>query len=343
MPNLNDLFVARPLDFARRYAIDAGQARGLDLELAGRAMKSKATPGGPLFQVKGEKRIYGCEIVFCDENAVAQDALHRPIGRVKVTLKAAGSAGSLPIYWLPWVKGGLARTTLRPRQAKHNPTEDPDYFFTAGVNGCMVFVEGQRDQPTVYHANAMDVSGPADPSNSPRALFAAGSDGLATACIQAKVDNMTQRFRQMSQARPKLARDEANPAAPRPALPLKAGALSQKDYLVYKEGPPDDEKTALIAALGAQSTTGRNDEISIEEGQGTVFGIRDDAGSWTFYYQKTIKIARIRFTRRSQWARQVGGKEKWKAHVLPMEWIATEVKQFWPNAAGSARFEINRT
>ena len=341
MPDLNAAFQANPLDFARKYAIDGGAARGLEPNQALAAFKAKGPDDDKLFQVKGQGRIIGCEIAFSEENALAQNAAHGPIGQVKVRPKKVGAAGSFPIYWLPWVKDGLVRTTLRPQRARHDPQVDPDFFFTAGLDGCMVFVEGERDQPTVYHANAGSTSGAGD-ARQPRDLLAQDLDGLARACIQAKVDNMEASFRAKSRAHPKLARDEANPAAARPALPATAGAVKQTDYLVYGEGPPNDEKTALIAALGARSTTGRLDEITIEKGQGTAFGVRDSAGLWAFYYQKTIRVARIRFTKRSGWAQRIRGKEEWKPHVLPVEWVATEVKQFWPNAGGAARFEIGR-
>ncbi|MGD8277603.1 MAG: hypothetical protein PVH00_06230 [Gemmatimonadota bacterium] len=341
MANLNNEFLADPLDFARRYAIDAGGGAALEPHVARTWAKSKDAAGDELFQVRGARRIIGGEIMHPDENRQAQDAVHRLIGRAEFKRRRAGQAGSFPCYWLPWVTDGVIRTTLRP-QRNQAEGPDPDVFFTAGLNGCMIFVEGERDQPTVYHANAGSTHGPADERNSPRDLFGADQEGLARACIQAKVDNMTARYRAMSQAAPKLARN-ADPAAPRPALGASAAALSQVHYQTNPEGPPEDQKDALIAALGAQSTTGRADEISIADAVGTVFGVRDRTGLWTFYYQKIAKVRRVRFTKRSAWAQHVRRKDEWKPHVQPAEWVVMEAKQFWPNVGGgAAQFQINR-
>jgi hypothetical protein len=59
----------------------------------------------------------------------------------------------VPAYFLPWNTAGAVISLTIPRRgtrAAHLP--DPDIFFTAAINGCSVFFDGQPDNPTIYHA-----------------------------------------------------------------------------------------------------------------------------------------------------------------------------------------------
>ena len=68
--------------------------------------------------------------------------------RMKSAYAAFGEAKS--IYFLPWDESGAIIKLHLPTKGRHNP--DPDVFFTAAINGCSVFVQGDPDNPTVYHA-----------------------------------------------------------------------------------------------------------------------------------------------------------------------------------------------
>jgi hypothetical protein len=68
--------------------------------------------------------------------------------------------GSLPGYWLPWQANAVNKITLHDKRSREEQerTGPPRAFFTSTVNGCSVFVQGDRWTPTVYHTNARDVS-----------------------------------------------------------------------------------------------------------------------------------------------------------------------------------------
>jgi hypothetical protein len=68
--------------------------------------------------------------------------------RMKYAYSTFGEAS--PIYFLPWDESGAIIKLHLPTKGKHAP--DPDVFFTAAINGCSVFVQGDPDNPTVYHA-----------------------------------------------------------------------------------------------------------------------------------------------------------------------------------------------
>jgi hypothetical protein len=68
--------------------------------------------------------------------------------RMKSAYSTFGEAK--PIYFLPWDESGAIIKLHLPTKGRHVP--DPDVFFTAAINGCSVFVQGDPTSPTVYHA-----------------------------------------------------------------------------------------------------------------------------------------------------------------------------------------------
>lgn len=61
----------------------------------------------------------------------------------------------IPIHWLPWYTLRIMEYSIpiTPSNLVDPPEQDfPRFFFTAGINGCSVFVRGQSTNPTVYHA-----------------------------------------------------------------------------------------------------------------------------------------------------------------------------------------------
>ncbi len=68
--------------------------------------------------------------------------------------------GFLPGFWLPWQTNTIKKITLHDKRgaAEQLRAGAPRAFFTATVNGCSVFVHGDRQTPTVYHTNARDVA-----------------------------------------------------------------------------------------------------------------------------------------------------------------------------------------
>jgi hypothetical protein len=66
-------------------------------------------------------------------------------------------AGHIPVWFLPWESRYLVEMTIPPRktdsrEGDENYIDDPKLFFTAGINGCSVFVRGDARSPTITHA-----------------------------------------------------------------------------------------------------------------------------------------------------------------------------------------------
>lgn len=94
--------------------------------------------------------------------------------------KATIPAGHLPVWFLPWESRNLVEMTIPPRQSEDDDDpDDPKLFFTAGINGCSVFVRGDPRSPTVTHAGISQGTTPYgnDPANFWRDLLTANLAG----------------------------------------------------------------------------------------------------------------------------------------------------------------------
>src|SRR5215212_1005845 len=158
-------------------------------------------------QVAGAERVY-----WFDVGRVRGD---RTLAEVQ--LQPGYEEGLEAAYWLPWEEDQIVRTALRPSLKASGPLEgvDPDYFFTAPLTGCSVFVEGPRDQPTVYHANAKSHAGTFD-TPLLRAQF--------LQLQREKVEEMQRRYSAYSTQQEKATRTGAPPGR-------RAGEASALDYL----------------------------------------------------------------------------------------------------------------
>ena len=85
--------------------------------------------------------------------------------------------GLLPIWWLPWNgMGALVKLKIEPSTTPNlnfggtmGNCANPDLFFTAAINGCSIFVRGDHDGPSVYHAGFNgDVVAAVGPDNAQR-------------------------------------------------------------------------------------------------------------------------------------------------------------------------------
>jgi len=331
---LNNLFRSNPFGFARANVLWPGDAEGVNglqpnVSTGLFTAKASVASGESLFVLKGEKRIWSCDL----ERQNGRVLLRKRPGRV--------DAPAMAIYYLPWSKDQLLRTTLRrtrdqaqrgakaaiaanPANAMAMPaqdTNDPDIFFTAGVNGCMVAVEGTREEPTVYHCNAISTGG------SPmQAALEARDAGLAQNRIDAKVNWMSTRLTTMSAAAPKPAKGLVQTAGGRKAT-------IQSDYMLLADGNElgagqeaqwANIQASIVRTIGLQRQSDKR--VRIVKSLGTIFGNRS-AGQWTFYFQKLVcyEIWRKTGTVFKTWQQDQGNL-----------WYPAECREFWPNGGGHA-------
>lgn len=73
-----------------------------------------------------------------------------------VTFEPEEREGSIRCYFLPWRQNQITHMALG---------NDADFFFTATLDGCSVYVVGAESSPVVYHANAKGAPDPARQSD----------------------------------------------------------------------------------------------------------------------------------------------------------------------------------
>ena len=327
---LNNFFRSDPFGFAKANVLWPGDSEviGLQADTSTSVFKAHNSIGSgeSLFQLVGKYRIWSAD-------------LNRNGAKVELSKKGGKvDPPRMAIYYLPWAQNQCLRTTLRktrdqaqrgtkeaivpnppnPQALPPQDTNDPDIFFTAAVNGCMVVVEGTRQEPVVYHCNALATGGsPMDAAQIDK------DSALAQNRIAQKVNWMTTRMSAMSTASPKNPKGLVQTAAARKAT-------IQTDYMILGGGG--------IVGAGAEEEWGRirsgiaritgiqrqsDKRVRIQNSVGTVFGARKN-GLWTFYYQKLVGY---------QIWKKKGVLGKWQVDQGDL-WYVADCREFWPNGGG---------
>ncbi|QNI32423.1 hypothetical protein H7849_26200 [Alloacidobacterium dinghuense] len=263
---LNKAFVEDPVGFASRMPVVPPGAQ------AGEG-QTKTFSGGVSEQFKGvpgRLRIIAGDLTSKGGHAELSVAFNNLDERL--------NQGWMALYYLPWIEDHVVRTTLRPRSettrdhiAKQHVLDqklngqngyqadpnNPDIFFTAAVDGCMVIVDGSPSQPVVYHANrknletATDVGAPND----------------------ARVPQMIQDMGNLKQVRPKNIRG--------PALPDVRGAGATAAMYI-----PLARRQAMVGTTVIEPNVQKK---SFTKAMGGIFGARRD-NTWRFYYQRLLRF-----------------------------------------------------
>jgi hypothetical protein len=182
---------------------------------------------------------------------------------------AAGTAvpnGSFLCWYLPWNPGGgMTNMTLSTTAVPDNNGADvnPPLFFTTQLTGCSVFIRGPANKPEVFHAG----SGAAK-----------NWEGSAAAHWR----------KGLSAARPKTFAHGS------------FAEVSRHDYVGpygYGQRFNTPVVNAYITQLQAmEGHFGRPFTLIDFMGIGCVFGVRDGAGSWSFYLQENVRVGYSRHT-----------------------------------------------
>lgn len=317
------LFTNDPFEFAKNNPIlvtfDTHGNRG---NATTNAVKMKNDPlsndsKDALFQVRSAKKVYPMQILW-DGN----------LGSNKVKASTALTGDGFYSYYLPWMKDTIVRMTLRPSKTLVNVTEkeDPDYFFTAAVNGCTVIVEGDPLTPTVYHANAMEEGGN---DNSPTVHFNSNNLVLGQQVLDRKQNIMLNKFQNH--------RTNFQKADPN----LETSVIKASEYMTYQNTQEFNNYLADLTRGIPKSKLAwkKKDEIEILESQGCVFGLKSDIDyKWSFYYQRLVKTKRYKFSLNypHQWKSQ----GKYKKTELSSDWRVVECKKFYPNDGNNPSYRL---
>lgn len=316
-------FTNDPIEFAKKNPILVGfDTLGTRKEGINETTKMKSDPTSldsrdALFQVRAGKKVFPMQL-FYNVNL-----------RANVLRKTTDIEGDgFYSYYLPWMKDTVVRMTLRPSKNVVNVTEkeDPDFFFTAAVNGCSVIVEGDPLFPTVYHANAIE-EGQID--NSPRTQFDNNNVLQGQVILNRKQQTMIDKF---NKHRVLFNKQDTS---------LETSIIKPSEYMTFQNTPEfNNYLTELTRGIPKSKLVWRKkDEIEITDTQGCVFGIKSDIDyKWSFYYQRLVKTKRYKFS--LNYPHQWKSKGKYSKTEIPSDWRVLECKKFYPNDNNNTAYQL---
>ncbi len=178
---------------------------------------------------------------------------------------ASNTRGSL-FYFLPWKSKRIIKLAI--------PAGGPDFFYTAAINGCSVFVTGTTQAPTVYHAGVDGELPDEYKDNSVADLFnpaQAGNAPLFWRRLLKRTANITDGDI--------LGEVNKNHYVKKIVAPLAKSSLY--DWI-------DSTAHARVYEATLQGQPGITPKYASP--WGSVFGLRDVNGDWSFYLQENMTI-----------------------------------------------------
>ena len=164
--------------------------------------------------------------------------------------------GWVPIYYLPWSPAKVLDLTI-PRRNPALTTPQPDIFFTAAINGCSIFIQGNSKSPTIFHAGG-------DPVNN---VEGRDSVKIWKQLVSTLKDPAKGALVAEVSKRDHVQQWDLDPTRPRSTQ----RALDYEDFLKTNYTLP----TATIKSVAPW---------------GCVFGLRDANDDWSFYLQENATI-----------------------------------------------------
>lgn len=228
----------------------------------------------------------------------------------------ADDAGNtrIPVFWLPYKQNSNYRMTLEPAVGQ----PQPNFFLTAAVDGCSVYVEGTRVKPTVHHVNAANTKHVPVDGTAP--FGTTGDYAKDTLAFQAKDTHMTQQVD--NSRKPK---DVLNAVGG-----LQAGKyIKNDDYMIRDSVGLAQEQTLMSTNARTVVTNTAIDKTELMT-QGTVFGIRDTGtGEWSFYFQR--RLVAVLYHDNNRWYPFSSS----DFALIGYRMYPTLIQEFWPNGGGN--------
>lgn len=197
-------------------------------------------------------------------------------------------AGYIPIWWLPWkskqiIKIKIPDVATTPTIAGGggiDPVPNPGLFFTAAINGCSVFAVGSARAVSLYHAG---ITGELEKALGDR--FAT-LGGTSEAVWQSLVGRTTKPGKTVGEV------NRSEYVAER-----KPGAATERDRFKTPEGNYTTHRGSTFQDFLSGKTD--LDAVSVSP-WGCVFGLRSDAGDWSFTLMKNATLEYFRLTNKKR-------------------------------------------
>ncbi len=260
----NKAFMADPVAFMKRYAVCPADDIGMYIGDQATSMNTTGSVGKDYVYstIATGKRVAWLNFAKrARGSGVSMSFIPKAEGAISVDGSYAPQPHKVKSFFLPWTAGGGIIKLAIPQKGTVTAVQDADYFFTATITGCSVFIKGTRQAPEVYHAGGdTKQSNPLQAALFWRNLMTTYSGGGALV-------------------------EEVN----------KTHYIS--DPHSSKGGTNTQNSETFEAWLKANSP---NDlDIQMVFPWGCVMGLRDAAGDWTFYLQENATILYSKWEKKS--------------------------------------------
>lgn len=220
----------------------------------------------------------------------------------------------IPVFWLPYRQNSNYRMTLEPNVGD----PQPNFFLTACVDGCSVYVEGTRAKPTVHHVNAADIK--FDPGDGTAPYGTTGDFAKDTNAFHAKDVHMTNDVD--NSRKPKTVNNNV--------VGLQQAKYVKNDDYMLRDPVLLQQQKALMTTNARSVVSPKAVDKADLMTQGTVFGIRDTGtGEWTFYFQRRL-VAVLYHDKNRWWPLSQSDWELIGYRMYPIL-----IQEFWPNGGGN--------
>ncbi|HEY4357148.1 MAG TPA: hypothetical protein VGN16_15470 [Acidobacteriaceae bacterium] len=217
-------------------------------------------------------------IAYLDFEKISHTSTSPTTGQVVVKGSYLPHSGGVPSFFLPWLDESIIRIDIPAGRLLNGP--DPRFFFTAGINGCSIFIKGNRQSPVVFHAGGQ--TGKDDPEEGARFWRTLMESHEGTSSLHWA-------------AGPTLA--EVNKTHYTVDEVSIGSRTMDTGYIVKTVDKLGTRNSRSFETWLKEDTDG---EFIIEDvaPEGCVMGIRDDKRDWTFYLQENVAITYYSFKKK---------------------------------------------
>lgn len=249
----NKMFLKDPVKFMQTYAVVPGDNIGYEGDNAIRMKNALGTTDYFFSTIAPTHQVAWLNFSKFASGQGSNTFLHKAPGAVAIDGSYLPLPHKVKSYFLPWsAAGAIINLKIPKKNAIPVGQDDADFFFTASITGCSIFIKGTPDNPTIYHAGGD--TGQSDPAAGAafwRNLMFTYSDARAISTEVNKTDYVS-------------------------------------DPLANLAGKTT--RNAEIFETWLKNNSSKSLDISMTQPYGCVMGIRDPAGNWTFYLQENATI-----------------------------------------------------
>ena len=151
----NKAFMENPIDFMKKYAVCPADDIGMYIGDKAVSMNTSGTTGTDYVYSTIDPNKSVAWLNFSKKprgSGVNMAFIPKAEGVIAVDGTYAAQPGKVKSYFLPWTAGGGIIKVSIPQKGTVPAAQDADYFFTATITGCSVFIKGTQQAPEVYHA-----------------------------------------------------------------------------------------------------------------------------------------------------------------------------------------------